>query len=538
MEREVFHHKEEVENAGMKAEESSVGAHSKTSTEHTFNSDKIEDDVKKEEVYDDCSDLPSISCDICFKQFKTEQAVRRHKTIHTSDKNCPVCGKTFYSKKVVDVHMRKAHLKESKFSCSYCDFKSDVRQVFDIHVRTHTGEKPNKCQHCEKSFNDPSTLIYHTKKLHTKEGLLNCETCGKGCIGPSELNRHQKTHLKAERNPPTVYSKEFKIFAVQEVEELGMMSASRKHHIEPSSLRRWVRESKKSQSDDGQHTKFCEICGKAFTYQWQLERHQITHSLDHPDKPRSYSNEFKLNAVFEAQKIGVFEAAKKLGIPYRTIGQWVKLARNPHKTSIFCEICGKGLTTATDYKKHLLAHAKGKERPREYSKEFKDEVTTYALGNGIHKTIEKYSISSSSIQKWLKIRKDPLPCDQCDEVFGYKHNLNQHVKSAHAGNEQISNEERFIDFLILNNISEKLKSGLSHNFKDHDKEKCNLEVTGEMENAMEPSLHFLYPEEVKSEVLEEESDIKLNHQDKSMKCELMNNKSNSGSPAELELDLD
>ena len=196
------------------------------------------------------------------------------------------------------------------------------------------------------------------------------------------------------------------------------------------------------------------------------------------------------------------------------------------------------MTTATDYKKHLLAHAKGKERPREYSKDFKDEVTTYALDNGIHKTIEKYSISSSSIQKWLKIRKDPLPCDQCNEVFGYKHHLNQHIKSVHGGNEQISNEERFIDFLILNNISEKLKSGNSNNYIIDNKEKCNLDVTGEMENGMESSLHFLYPEQVKSEVLEEESDIKINQEDKTFEFELMEKKSNSGSPSELELDLD
>ena len=176
------------------------------------------------------------SCDICLKHFKNGQALRRHKTIHTVDKNCSVCGKTFYSKKVMNVHMRKVHLKEFRHSCSECEYKTDITQVFEVHARTHTGEKPHKCQHCEKSFNDPSSLIYHTKLTHTKQGVKCCEMCGKGFLGQSQLERHQITHTRSARKGPIEYSSEFKSFAVKEADEFGILGTAKKHGIGPTAM--------------------------------------------------------------------------------------------------------------------------------------------------------------------------------------------------------------------------------------------------------------------------------------------------------------
>ena len=120
---------------------------------------------------------------------------------------------------------------------------------------------------------------------------------------------------------------------------------------------------------------FCETCGKDFPTQLQLVMHQITHSKEELEGPRNYTNEFKLKALLEAKQIGVMEAAKKLCVSYGTLREWKRLAKNPRQDLRCCEICGKELSTKGDLKKHLLAHSKGKERPREYSNEFKKEVT-------------------------------------------------------------------------------------------------------------------------------------------------------------------
>lgn len=66
------------------------------------------------------------------------------------------------------------------YICDFCGRQMQNKVKFDIHMRSHTNERPFECEQCGRKFKSRGNLSRHMR-LHTEDDKKEfaCPKCGK-----------------------------------------------------------------------------------------------------------------------------------------------------------------------------------------------------------------------------------------------------------------------------------------------------------------------------------------------------------------------
>ncbi|KAM3874276.1 zinc finger protein GLIS3 [Diretmus argenteus] len=152
-----------------------------------------------------------LDCSVVYDQ--KEELVRHIEKLHVDQRKaedftcywvgCPRRFKPFNARYKLLIHMR-VHSGEKPNKCTFEGCKKAFSRLenLKIHLRSHTGEKPYLCQHpgCYKAFSNSSDRAKHQRThLDTKPYACQVPGCAKRYTDPSSLRKHVKSHSSKER---------------------------------------------------------------------------------------------------------------------------------------------------------------------------------------------------------------------------------------------------------------------------------------------------------------------------------------------------
>eukprot|EP00347_Sterkiella_histriomuscorum_P012047 403370093 len=145
---------------------------------------------------------PQVGCESLFFD---KVSYRSHKRSHAQIKefSCIKCFKNFTTNGHLRDHIKSVHDKTKDFKCTYhgCTDSFARHSVLIVHMRKHTGERPYKCNQCEKAFTESGNLKVH-KKTHNQQNerkyVCKIESCGKSFLNKCQIQTHylSKKHIK------------------------------------------------------------------------------------------------------------------------------------------------------------------------------------------------------------------------------------------------------------------------------------------------------------------------------------------------------
>ncbi|XP_035707659.1 oocyte zinc finger protein XlCOF6 isoform X2 [Folsomia candida] len=321
----------------------------------------------------------TFSCGKCGKKFVLEENFNRHVTLHDLEQVkpivCEVCDSRFEDEERLATHHETHHDAKSKYRCSYCGTGCTSKNNLNRHIRTHTREKPEKCDQCGETFMDRLTLERHVVREHVGTKSHTCHVCGQAFYLQADL----RTHL---------YIHEGKLQVKCETcgEMLPNKNAHQAHRVKVHGEDPFVcevcaavftsllflRRHKKRHGAIKQHK--CEVCHTLFFSTKDLKTHMTSHSDERPFPCPHCEKSFKTRSTRGQHVKHIHNANFVLKTPHKCVHCGKEYPRKSYleghvrsahtgERPFVCTHaqCGKGFVLETMLTEHLkVAHGLGR----------------------------------------------------------------------------------------------------------------------------------------------------------------------------------
>ena len=134
----------------------------------------IEGKMKEEELQKlkikskDCP-VGEIKCQICGKEFRSEQGYKGHVTrMHEGEIICEICPKTFNRKQDIELHMKRVHVLTDESKCVTCGIDCQTKQKLHLHMISVHEKDKIYCEVCRVFFKGDSEFEKHQELEHSE----------------------------------------------------------------------------------------------------------------------------------------------------------------------------------------------------------------------------------------------------------------------------------------------------------------------------------------------------------------------------------
>ena len=143
--------------------------------------------------------IAAYKCSHCDNLFHTKAALKEHIGIdhEASALRCDKCKKIFLSQSRLNAHFKSCGVEEpgdNLYTCKYCNFARNSKKLLRMHIKiVHAKESIHKCSICTFSAMSKQQLTNHMN-AHLGIHQYSCELCEFSCVTDYQLKSHQRRH--------------------------------------------------------------------------------------------------------------------------------------------------------------------------------------------------------------------------------------------------------------------------------------------------------------------------------------------------------